>query len=42
MLSLLICSCGHPYYLHKQTVTGGKEPCLVKGCDCEDFESRGF
>jgi hypothetical protein len=42
MLSLLICSCGHPYYSHKHTLTGSKESCLVKGCECKDFEAMGI
>ena len=37
-----ICSCGHSYNLHKNSVMGGKDPCLINGCKCEDFEWRGF
>ena len=37
----MVCKCGHTWNVHKENLgpsLGGRQPCLLKGCNCIDYE----
>lgn len=44
MSAFTFCDCGHKLFHHHGTSQGDaiQQPCLMEGCDCDDFvESEG-
>ena len=38
---MLKCTCGHRHFWHGELLNG-KQPCMVYGCECSDYEPNGW